>query len=158
VQESANGLVTFPFTIRNQVATGLASVRGAVTEREGLFKLQRDTFQLGVEEAGRYKVGPSCSAMANVPGLSRQTLDLLLQHHIEVQALAAPVTIDGKTYEPGSAWIVPSAQPQFRLVHSIFEPTPPTKGGVYGSTSYAIAPAYDLGVATPARRRRLARW
>jgi len=146
VQDTASGPVTFGFTIRNQVATGLASVRGAVTEREGLFKLQRDTFRSAVEDGRRYKVGAFVFGDPANVGLSRQTLDLLLQHHIEVHALAAPVTIDGKTYSPGSAWIVPSAQPQFRLVHSIFEPTPPTKGGVYGSTSYAIAPAYDLGV------------
>lgn len=146
VQDTASGPVTFGFTIRNQVATGLASIRGAVTEREGLFKLQRDTFRSAVEDGRRYKVGAFVFGDPANQGLSRQTLDLLLQHRIEVHALAAPVTIDGKTYAPGSAWIVPSAQPQFRLVHSIFEPTPPTKGGVYGSTSYAIAPAYDLSV------------
>lgn len=146
VQDAPGGRVEFPFTIRNQVATGLASVRGAVAEREGLFKLQRDTFRTAVEEGRRYKHAAFVFGDPADPGLSRQTLDLLIQHGIEVHALAAPVTIDGVTYVPGSAWIVPSAQPQFRLVHSIFEPTPPTKGGVYGSTSYAIAPAYNLGV------------
>lgn len=146
VQEAAGGKVEFPFTIRNQVATGLASVRGAVAEREGLFKLQRDTFRTAVEEGRRYRHAAFVFGDPANPGLSRQTLDLLLQHRIQVHALAAPVTIEGVTYAPGSAWVVPSAQPQFRLVHSIFEPTPPTKGGVYGSTSYAIAPAYGLGV------------
>jgi hypothetical protein len=151
VQDAAGGRVEFPFTIRNQVATGLASVRGAVAERESLFKLQRDTFRSAVEDGRRYKHQAFVFGDPANPGLSRQTLDLLLQHRIEVHALAAPVTIEGKTYAPGSAWIVPSAQPQFRLVHSIFEPTPPTKGGVYGSTSYAIAPAYNLGVGRLAR-------
>lgn len=146
VQDAPGGKVEFPFTIRNQVATGLASVRGAVAEREGLFKLQRDTFRTAVEEGRRYKYGAFVFGDPADPGLSRQTLDLLLQHGIEVHALSAPVTIDGRSYGPGSAWIVPSAQPQFRLVHSIFEPTPPTNGGVYGSTSYAIAPAYNLAV------------
>ncbi|PVM82903.1 M14 family zinc carboxypeptidase [Caulobacter endophyticus] len=146
VQDAPGGKVEFPFTIRNQVATGLASVRGGVAEREGLFKLQRDTFRTAVEEGRRYKYAAFVFGDPADPGLSRQTLDLLLQHGIEVYALAAPVSIDGVTYAPGSAWIVPSAQPQFRLVHSIFEPTPPTRGGVYGSTSYAIAPAYNLGV------------
>ncbi|KSB91837.1 peptidase M14 [Caulobacter vibrioides] len=146
VQDAAGGKVEFPFTIRNQVATGLASVRGAVAEREGLFKLQRDTFRTAVEEGRRYRHAAFVFGDPADAGLSRQTLDLLLQHGVEVHALAAPVSIDGVAYAPGSAWIVPSAQPQFRLVHSIFEPTPPTKGGVYGSTSYAIAPAYNLAV------------
>ena len=89
------------------------------------------------------------------PGLTRRLLDLLLQHQITVQALSAPVTVDGQRFEPGSAYVVQAAQPQFRLVHSIFADTPPIKGDVfYGSTSYAIAPAY--GVAFAASRSRIA--
>lgn len=144
VQDTANGPLTFAFTIRNQVATGLASVRGAVAERQGLFNLQREFFRSAVDEGRRYKHAAFVFGDPADPGLSRQTLDLLLRHKIRVHALGAPVTLDGRTYQPGSAWVVPSAQPQFRLIHSIFEPTPPTKGGVYGSTSYAIAPAYGL--------------
>ncbi|MDG2520720.1 M14 family zinc carboxypeptidase [Caulobacter segnis] len=146
VQDTANGPLTFGFTIRNQVATGLASVRGAVAERQGLFNLQREFFRSATEEGRRYKHAAFVFGDPANPGLSRQTLDLLAQHKIRVHALAAPVTLDGKTFRPGSAWVVPSAQPQFRLIHSIFEPTPPTNGGVYGSTSYAVAPAYGLTV------------
>ncbi|WP_269714962.1 M14 family zinc carboxypeptidase [Caulobacter sp. NIBR2454] len=151
VQETAAGRVEFAFTIRNQVATGIASIRGAVAERAGLFSLQRETFRSAVEEGRKYRHAAFVFGDPADPGLSRQTLDLLLQHKIRVHALASPVSIDGRNYAPGSAWVVPSAQPQFRLIHSIFEPTPQTKGGVYGSTSYAIAPAYGLSVGRVSR-------
>lgn len=148
VQESANGLLTFPFTIRNQVATGLGTVRGAVAEREGLFALQKSFFQSALKQAGQQPVRSFVFGDAHDASLTRRLLDLLLQHRIQVHALAAAVTVDGQRFEPGSAYVVPTAQPQFRLVHSIFAETPPVKGDVfYGSTSYAIAPAYGLAFA-----------
>jgi len=155
VQESVNGLLTFGFTIRNQVATGLGTVRGAVTERDGLLKLQKDFFQSALKQANQQPVKSFVFGDAADPGLTRRLLDLLLQHQITVQALSAPVTVDGQRFEPGSAYVVQAAQPQFRLVHSIFADPPPIKGDVfYGSTSYAIAPAY--GVAFAASRSRIA--
>lgn len=148
VQESVNGLLTFPFTIRNQVATGLGTVRGAVTEREGLLKLQKAFFQSALKQASQQPVKAFVFGDAKDPGLTRRLLDLLLQHRITVQALNSAVTVDGQRFEPGTAYVVPTAQPQFRLVHSIFAETPPIKGDVfYGSTSYAIAPAYGLAFA-----------
>ncbi|WP_354277641.1 M14 family zinc carboxypeptidase [Stenotrophomonas rhizophila] len=154
VQESVNGLLTFPFTIRNQVATGLGTVRGAVTERDGLLKLQKEFFQSAVKQANQQPVKAFVFGDAHDPGLTRRLLDLLLQHQITVQALSKDVTVDGQRFEPGSAYVVPTAQPQFRLVHSIFAETPPIKGDVfYGSTSYAIAPAY--GVAFAGSRSRV---
>ncbi|WP_093532910.1 M14 family zinc carboxypeptidase [Stenotrophomonas rhizophila] len=154
VQESVNGLLTFPFTIRNQVATGLGTVRGAVTERDGLLKLQKEFFQSAVKQANQQPLKAFVFGDANDPGLTRRLLDLLLQHQITVQALSKAVTVDGQRFEPGSAYVVPTAQPQFRLVHSIFAETPPIKGDVfYGSTSYAIAPAY--GVAFAGSRSRV---
>lgn len=154
VQESVNGLLTFPFTIRNQVATGLGTIRGAVTERDGLLKLQKDFFQSALKQAGQQPVKAFVFGDAHDPGLTAKLLDLLLQHQIRVEALGTAVTVEGQRFEPGSAYVVPTAQPQFRLVHSIFADTPPIKGDVfYGSTSYAIAPAY--GVAFAGSRSRI---
>lgn len=154
VQESVNGLLTFPFTIRNQVATGLGTIRGAVTERDGLLKLQKDFFQSALKQAGQQPVKAFVFGDAHDPGLTARLLDLLLQHQITVEALSTAVTVEGQRFEPGSAYVVPTAQPQFRLVHSIFADTPPIKGDVfYGSTSYAIAPAY--GVAFAGSRSRI---
>ncbi len=148
VQESVNGLLTFPFTIRNQVATGLGTVRGAVTEREGLLDLQKSFFQSALKQAAQQPVKSFVFGDVHDPALTNRLLELLLLHGIRVHALASAVTIDGLRFEPGSAYVVPVVQPQFRLVHSIFAETPAIKGDVfYGSTSYAIAPAYGVAFA-----------
>lgn len=144
VQDTPNGPLEFRFTIRNQVAIGLATMEGAVSERADLLRLQRDFFRSAREQGRRHEHAAFVFGDPHDQGLTRALLDLLLTHRIRVHALAAPVTVDGRTFEPGSAYVVPSAQPQFRLVHSIFEETPETSDSVYGSTSYAIAHAYGI--------------
>ncbi len=144
VQDTPNGPLEFRFTIRNQLAIGLASIRGAVAEHADLFALQKDFFRSAREQGRRHRHAAYVFGDPHDADLSRRLLDLLLVHRIRVHALDAPVTVDGETFAPGSAWVVPAAQPQFRLVHSIFEETPETGGGVYGSTSYAVAHAYGL--------------
>jgi hypothetical protein len=154
VQETVNGPLTFPFTIRNQLNVGLATVRGAVEQKAYLLKLQKDFFRSALDQANGYPVRDWVFGDAADPTLSHRLLALLLRHHIKVQALEQPVDVDGKRFLPGSSWVVPARQPQFRLAHSIFEFTPPVKGDVfYSGTSYAIAPAY--GVAYAASRRAL---
>ncbi|TWH15400.1 M14 family metallopeptidase [Pseudoxanthomonas taiwanensis] len=145
VQETVNGPLEFRFTIRNHLNVGLATVRGAVEQKAFLFRLQKDFFRSALEQAGRYPVRDWVFGDRNDPTLSRRLLSLLLKHRIEVRELSRAVEVDGKRFEPGSAWVVPARQPAFRLAHAIFEFTPPVKGDVfYSGTSYAVAPAYGL--------------
>src|SRR5690606_30641290 len=145
VQETVNGPLEFRFTIRNHLNVGLATVRGAVEQKAFLFRLQKDFFRSALEQAGRYPVRDWVFGDRNDPTLSRRLLSLLLKHRIEVHELERAVEVDGKRFEPGSAWVVPARQPAFRLAHAIFEFTPPVKGDVfYSGTSYAVAPGYGL--------------
>ncbi len=145
VQESVNGPLHFNFTIRNQVATGLASVRGAVEDKARLVALQKDFFRSALKQGEAYPVRDWVFGDANDSTLTRRLLAVLLQHRIEVHTLERAVEVDGKRFEPGSAYVVPARQAQFRLAHAIFEFTPPVKGDVfYSGTSYAVAPAYGL--------------
>ena len=158
VQETENGLLTFAFTIRNHVQTGLATVRGAVAEKAGLFKLQKEFFQSALTQA---RANP---AKAYVFGdhrdqtLTQRFLELLLRHKIRVYALNAPYAQAGKRFEPGKAFVVPAEQPFFRIVHSIFEETPPLKDSVYyDNTSWSLIHASGLQYADVADAGKLPR-
>jgi Zinc carboxypeptidase. len=63
VQESVNGPLHFNFTIRNQVATGLASVRGAVEDKARLVALQKDSSARRSSRARPIRYATGCSAM-----------------------------------------------------------------------------------------------
>ncbi|SKB67946.1 Zinc carboxypeptidase [Parapedobacter luteus] len=151
LQETPNGLLEFRFTVRNQLLTGLATIKGAVAEKAGLFKLQKDFFRTALDEARAHKTKSYVFGDEHDKSLTQKLVDLLLRHRIAVFELGGDQTIDGKPFKQGSAYVVPAMQPQFRLVHSIFEETPPIQDSVfYGSTSYSIIHAYGLKYAKSA--------
>jgi hypothetical protein len=143
--ETETGTITFPFTIRNHFLTGLATVKGAVEEKTGLFKLQKEFFQSAVEQAKIYPVKQFVFGDSRDQSLTRLFLNLLLKHKVKVYELNNSVTLNGKTYEKGNAFVVPSEQPNFRIVHSIFEETAPLNDSLYyDNTSWSIIHAYGL--------------
>jgi hypothetical protein len=145
VQESTNGLVTFPFTIRNHVTSGLSTVRGAVAEKLNLFKLQKEFFQSAIEQA---KANPDKAFIfgdSRDVTLTQKLLDLVLTHHLKVYNLSGDQTIAGKKFEKGKAFIVPSSQPNYRIVHSLFEETAKlADSAFYDNTSWSVIHAYGL--------------
>ncbi len=145
LQDTDNGPLEFRFTIRNHVATGIATVKAAVAEKSGLFQLQRDFFANSLREASAFATKGYVFGDEKDRSLTRKFLDLLTAHRVEVYELENDQTVAGKTFKKGSSYVVPAAQPQYKILHSIFEETPDIKDSVfYGSTSYSIIHAYGL--------------
>ncbi|RZK47502.1 MAG: peptidase M14, partial [Pedobacter sp.] len=143
--QTETGILKFPFTVRNHFHTGLATVRGAVAEKTGLFKLQKEFFQSAQAQGKAHPVKSFVFGDGQDQSLTKQLLALLLKHKIKTYELAGDVTFDGKKYEKGKAYVVPSDQPNFRIVHSIFEETAPLNDSLYyDNTSWSIIHAYGL--------------
>jgi hypothetical protein len=122
IQESTHhGVLTFPFTIRNQVRTGMAAVQASVEHRTKLLDYQREFFASAISEAARFPVKAYAFGDPHDASRNRLFLDLLLRHRIEVYEIPRAVTYGGRRFEPGSAWIVPTAQPAYRMVRTMFE-------------------------------------
>lgn len=138
-------MLTFAATIRNHLSTGIATVRGAVAEKEALFKLQKDFFKSALTQA---KTSPNKAFIfgdCRDQSLTNRLLNLLLLHRINVYHINNDVTVNGKKFTKGSAYIVPSEQPNYRLVHSIFEETAKLDDSVYyDNTSWSLIHAYGL--------------
>jgi hypothetical protein len=146
-QEGSNGVVNFPFTIRNHVATGLATVRGAVEEKSLYLKAQRDFFTSALTDARKFPTQAYVFGSAQDATLTNRFLDLLLQHHVRVHELDRTVTLDKQTFEKGKAYVVPTAQPQYRIVNSLFEELTAFHDSVfYDVTGWSQAHAYGLPV------------
>jgi hypothetical protein len=145
-QENArHGVLTFPFTIRNQVRTGLATVRAAVEHGEKLFEYQREFYASAMREADRFPVKAWVFGDPRDAGRNRAFLDLLLRHRIEVYDVAETVRAGGHEFRPGSAWLVPTAQPNYRLVRSIFERTAEyADSAFYDASTWTLSLAYGM--------------
>jgi hypothetical protein len=146
IQESTrHGVLTFPYAIRNQVRTSMATVRAAMEHREKMLDYQRDFFASALREAERFPVKAWVFGDADDAGRNRAFIDLLLRHRLQVHELPQAVRAGGHDFQPGSAWIVPTAQPQFRLVRSIFERTSEYADSTfYDASTWTVSLAYGM--------------
>ncbi|MDN5287967.1 MAG: hypothetical protein JWR38_4241 [Mucilaginibacter sp.] len=144
VQESSNGPVTFAFTIRNHLTTSFSTIRGSVAEKVGLFKVQKDFFKYALEQGQKSPDKAFVFGDSKDVTLTQKFLNLLLQHRIKVYELNDNLNQEGKQFEKGKAYVVPSAQPNFLLVHSIFEENILKDSIYYDNTGWSIIQAYGL--------------
>ena len=117
-QETDNGLLTFPFTIRNQFTAALSTLEAATKMRTDLLNYQRNFFKNARESAekGAYAFGNPKD-----PASAYKLAEILKRHQIEIHEVADNFSKDGKQFEKGSAYIVPKDQRQHRLIKAMFE-------------------------------------
>ncbi len=144
VKETANGLITFPFTIRNHLATSFSSLKAAIAEKTNLFKIQKDLFKYGLEQAKINAAKAYIFGDSRDESLTQKMLGLLLQHRIQVYDLAANTSIEGKSFEKGKAYLVPAEQPNFLVIHSLFEEIALKDSLFYDNTGWSVIHAYGL--------------
>jgi hypothetical protein len=144
-QESTTEVVTFAFTIRNQVRTGIATVRAAAEHRERLLRYQREFFENTLAESKTHPVRAYVFGDAGDPSRTRKFTELLLRHRIETYRLKEQVEAGGHTYRTGEAFLVPVEQPQFKMVRTIFEPVTTFHDSVfYDASGWAVALAFNM--------------
>jgi hypothetical protein len=119
VQETENGLLTFPYSIRNQVFASLSTLQAVGEMRVELNEYLRDFYRTALDEARKSEIKGYVFADGDVP--AREFLFLLGRHHIQVQNLAADLNLNGTSFQKGSAFFVPTEQAQYRLIRGIFE-------------------------------------
>jgi hypothetical protein len=121
LQESANGMLSFPFTIRNQFTANLSSFEAAREMRVELNQWMKD-FYKGIKTETDSDVNKAYIFGAkNDDARSFHLADLILQHDIKVFALNENITINGQEFKKETSYIVPADQPQYRLIKAMFE-------------------------------------
>ena len=119
--DTSNGSLSFPQAITNQFLTSLSMLRAAREMRGELLAYQAEFFRGALSEARSDSVQAYVFSTPGDPVRAFHMLEILTGHRIEVYSLAEEVELAGRTYEPGSAFVVPVQQPQYRLVECLFE-------------------------------------
>lgn len=122
VQESDNGLLTFAFTIRNQVRTALSTHAAMVGLKNELLTYQRDFYQSARKESLADSKYGYVFGTDGDPGRANHLIDILLTHKIAVHPLEKDASADGKTFRAGEAYVVPLRQDQYRFIKAVFDP------------------------------------
>lgn len=122
-QQTENGLLTFPFTIRNQFTTALSTLEAGRNLRKDLLNYQREFYNNAKTEAAAFPVKAYLFGDAFDQSKNALFVEMMKRHKIEVYENRQNMDADGRTFAAGSSWIVPTNQPQFKLVKTIFERT-----------------------------------
>lgn len=120
-QETAYGVLTFPYTIRNQVAVSLSSIKGAWEIRKELQYHQKNFFKTALEEADANEVKAYIFGSQNDPYRTSMMVDILLQHDVEVSGLKKDFTIGEIAFPADNSFVIDCKQAQYRMVRTLME-------------------------------------
>ena len=154
LQETANGDLSFPFAIRNQLRTTLSTLRAAHDKRRELLAYQRDFYRSALHQAADDDLGGYVFADAGDGARTHCFLELLLRHRIAVHALAQEIEVAGERFVPGRAYLVPTDQAQYLLVRSLFERRVEFADSTfYDVSTWTLPLAFNLPYAEIGRRQ-----
>ena len=121
IQESENGILTFPFTIRNQFTTAVSTITAANAMRGKILNYQRKFYQDMKREADRSRLKGYVFGNAKDANTTWHLAEVLHRHKIKFHELKNDVTLGGKRYTKGAAYVVPLNQKNPRLIRAMFE-------------------------------------
>ncbi|WP_025666011.1 M14 family metallopeptidase [Aquimarina megaterium] len=117
-QQTDNGLLTFPFTIRNQFTATLSTLEAAKSMRKELLEYKRSFYNNARKEVTKdaYIFGNEKDAAS-----SYHLAEILKRHQIKLYELKQDIAIKGNFFKKEYSYIVPKNQRQKRLLKAIFE-------------------------------------
>ncbi|MBX7125030.1 MAG: zinc carboxypeptidase [Cyclobacteriaceae bacterium] len=119
-QESTNGILRFPFTIRNHFTSMLSSLKAVYDMREELLQYQYDFFH-GVAALAAKDPVKAYAFTSKDAARTYHLAEIMARHEIQLYRPAAPLSIAGKLCNPEETYVVPLAQAQYHLLHGMFD-------------------------------------
>ncbi len=151
IQESANGILTFPFTIRNQLTAGLSTLKAAYNMREQLLQYQYDFFKDNLQKAQKERASAIVFGDATDAARSYHLAEILMRHNIKVHELSSDQTLEGKAYKKGAAYVVPKNQKNWALIKAMFETRTQFQDSLfYDISAWTLPMAFNLDYDTNA--------
>ena len=135
LQETPTGDISFPFTIRNQYVSSIATIKAAIKNKDLLYKYQNRFFKDAMNKASKSKIKGYVFGDKYDKNRNKAFLDVLMKHEIEVFPLSKNMTVNNKSFEAGTSFVVPTKQKQYYMVQSLFETYSKYRDSVYYDTS-----------------------
>jgi hypothetical protein len=120
-QESIHGVLTFPFTIRNQVTASFSTLKAVTEMKKELLTWQKEFFKKSAEKAAAdpqkaFLFGGDKDAEKNL-----HFIRMLLRHEIEVFSLKENVKTSKGEFKAGESFVVPMQQTQYMLIKAMMQ-------------------------------------
>ena len=145
VQETENGILTFPFTIRNQFTTALSTITAAKDLRADLLEYQRKFYQDSRLQASINRSKALVFGDSKDGNRAWHLAEILDRHNITFHEISRDFSVAGKTYKKGSAYLVPLEQKSHRLIKAMFEKRTSFKDSLfYDISAWTLPLAFNL--------------
>jgi hypothetical protein len=145
VQSSQRGDITFAFTIRNHVVNSLATMEAAIDNRVYMHDYLREFFDSAISEGAKDTAKSYVFGDEFDPSRNRLFVKFLLDHKIKIYENSVDITLSGQTFKKEKSWIVPTNQPQYRMVRTMFEYEKDFADSVfYDASAWTVAAAYGM--------------
>lgn len=117
-QETTNGILTFPFTIRNQVTAAFSTLEAAHKMRLKILKYQQDFYKESRNTGSKSAIvfGDEKDAAKTF-----HLAEVLKRHQIKIHEVKNDFTQNGKKFKKGYSYVVPMNQKNHRLVKAMFD-------------------------------------
>nr|WP_321243886.1 M14 family metallopeptidase [uncultured Psychroserpens sp.] len=121
IQESDNGILTFPFTIRNQLTAALSTLEAAKNMRQDILQYQHDFYKNARQEATKENGKGIVFGDEKDAAKTFHLAEILKRQQIDFHELKADFTSNGKRFKKGHAFIIPKNQKNTRMINAMFE-------------------------------------
>jgi hypothetical protein len=131
-QRTDYGEITFPFTIRNQYVSSMATLRASIENKLTLNKYQKATFESAISNAEKSRI-KGYNFQSSDQNLNKAFIDKLLRHKVKVFE------------KKRGSYFVPTKQPQYRMVQTFFETYEKYRDSVYyDASAWSVANFYNI--------------
>ena len=143
-QESENGILTFPYTIKNQLTTSISTIKAALDLKDEIIKYQNnfydssqkknnhnDEYLIFGNEKDKYR--------------TKKLAEILLRHQIDIYESEVDILDNGKIYKSGYSYLVPKNQKQINLINAMFESRTKFNDSIfYDVSAWTLPHAFNL--------------
>lgn len=144
-QETINGILTFPFTIRNQFTTALSTLEASNQMRVKLLNYQRDFYMNVNNENSKNMTKAIVFGDEKDKAKTYHLAEILNRHKIKFNKLKTDLKINGVNFKKETSFIIPTNQKNSTLIKAMFEKrTTFTDSLFYDISAWAFPLAFNL--------------
>ena len=145
LQESINGEISFPFTIKNQLMTSLSTLDASIGLKTELLDYQYDFFVNSIKIANKNKNNYTIVGDKKDKSKLFHFYEILKKHKIEIKKLKKNRIVNGIEFEKENSFLIPKNQKNSRLINAMLENRTKFKGSLfYDVSAWSFLHSFDL--------------
>ncbi len=145
LQRSSNGLLSFDFTIRNQVKTSFSTLQAAQELRTELLNYQRDFYKNAADESKEDKRKFILFGDSRDKTKTYEFIKMLQRNKIKIYENGDNLSADKITFEKGNSFVIPFNQTQYKLLRGVFDKQTTFSDSLfYDISAWTLPLAFDI--------------